>query len=331
MSLPRVVLLTTGGTIAGATDAASGPDSYTAGTIAGETLLAAAPGIRERADISVVPCLALDSKNMSPEDWTTIARTARAALEREDVAGLVVTHGTDTLEETALFLDLVLPTTKPVVITGAMRPSDAVSADGPANLLDALRVAIDPASAGRGVLIVFSEYILPARGTGKAHATRLDAFAAKDGPAGTTRPTVRFFGLPAPRGEAHPLPDGELPRVDIVHMAAGISPEWLKTAIGLGARGVVLALTGNGSVPDAWAQPIRTLTASGIPVVRATRCGQGHVSHRSLDVELATLAAGRLSPAQARVALMLTLATTNGDSAATTVVFQSIAGQSDGL
>jgi L-asparaginase len=314
MSLPRIVLLTTGGTIAGAADAASGPDGYTAGIVAGEALLATVPGVRERADILIEPCLALDSRDMTPDDWLTIACAARAALEREDVSGVVVTHGTDTLEETALALELLLPAAKPVVITGAMRPADAVSPDGPANLLDALRVAIDPAARGRGALAVFAEHILPARGLRKAHAARLDAFAATDGPVGATRPEVRFFRPAAPRPEALPWPDGPLPQVDIVYVAAGTSPDWLDRVVEAGARGVVLALTGNGSVPDAWRETIRRVTLAGVPVVRASRCGAGFVGHRRLDVELGTVAAGRLAPAQARVALSLALAGQDPDA-----------------
>lgn len=308
MTLPRIVLLTTGGTIAGAADAASGPDDYTAGTIAGETLLASVPGVRERADIVVEPCLALDSRDMSPDDWITVARAARELIAREDVTGVVVTHGTDTLEETALALELLLPAAKPVVLTGAMRPADAVSPDGPANLLDAVRVAIDPSARGRGALVVFAEQILPARGVRKAHAGRLDAFAATDGAVGATRPEVRFFRPPAPRSEALPWPDTQLPRVEVVFVAAGTSPQWLDAACDMGARGIVLALTGNGSVPDAWREPIRRVTHAGVPVVRASRCGAGFVGHRRVDVELGTVAAGRLSPAQARVALSLAIA-----------------------
>ena len=308
MPLPRIALLTTGGTIAGAADAASGPDSYTAGNVAAEALLAAVPQARERADIVLEPCLALDSKNMTPDHWLAIAQSARNLIAREDVTGLVVTHGTDTLEETALFLELLLPAAKPVVLTGAMRPADAVSADGPANLLDAVRVAIDPAAHGRGTLVAFAEHILPARGLRKAHATSVDAFAALDGPVGSMRPDVRFFRPPAPRAELLPWPDADLPRVEIIQVAAGTSPDWLDAARGMGAKGIVLALPGNGSVPDAWREGIRTLTQQGVPVVRATRCGDGFVANRRLDVELGTLAAGRLSAAQARVALVLALA-----------------------
>lgn len=308
MTRTRIALLTTGGTIAGAADAASGPDGYTAGTVAAEALLAAVPGVHERADIAVEPCLALDSKNMTPEHWLSIAEAARTLIARADIAGLVVTHGTDTLEETALFLELLLPAAKPVVVTGAMRPADAVSADGPANLLDAVRIAIDPAAHGRGTLVAFAEHILPARGLRKAHATRIDAFAAQDGPVGSTRPEIRFFRPAAPRAELLPWPDADLPRVEIIQVAAGTSPDWLDAARNMGANGIVLALPGNGSVPDAWREPIRALTQSGVPVVRATRCGNGFVAHRRLDVELGTLAAGRLGPAQVRVALMLALA-----------------------
>lgn len=322
MKRPHIVLLTTGGTIGGAADASSGPDGYTAGVVAGDALIAALPGIRERAELRVEPCLALDSKDMQPDDWLTVARRALDLLAQDAVDGLVITHGTDTLEETALFLDLVLPDAKPVVITGAMRPSDAISADGPANLLDAIRVAIDPASAGRGVLVAFSERILPACGVVKSHPTRLDAFDATDGAIGATRPDVRFRSPPAGREAALSLPDGELPTVHIVHLAAGTPPALMQAAVELGARGLVLAMTGNGSVPAAWEAPIRALVREGVSIVRASRCGTGFVGARKRDVELGTWAAGRLSPAGARVALMLALA--SGGDAATT--FRRIAG-----
>lgn len=308
MSLPRIALLTTGGTIAGSSDATSGPGEYTAGALAGETLLDAVSGILERADIRVEPCLAIDSKNMTPDDWTHIANDARAILERADIDGLVIAHGTDTLEETALYLELVLPAAKPVVLTGAMRPADAISADGPANLLDAVRVAIDPSASGRSALVVFHEQILPARGLRKSHALQLGAFSATDGPVGATRPEIRFFRSPAPRAEALPWPDAPLPRIDILSVSAGTTPEWLEAVTRFGARGLVLSLPGNGSVPDVWHDPIRQLTRSGLPVIRASRCHAGFIGPRGLDLELGTFPAGRLSPAQARVALMLALA-----------------------
>lgn len=313
MSLPRIVLLTTGGTIAGASDTTSGPGEYTAGALAGETLLDAVPGILERADIHVEPCLAIDSKNMTPNDWMRIANDAREILERADIDGLVIAHGTDTLEETALYLELVLPAAKPVVLTGAMRPADAISADGPANLLDAVRVAIDPSAHGRGVLIVFHEQILPARGLRKSHALRLDAFSATDGPVGVTRPEIRFFVPPAPRAAVLPWPDAPLPQIEILSVSAGTSPEWLGAATHFGARGLVLALPGNGSVPEVWHDPIRQLTLSGLPVIRASRCHAGFITPRGLDLELGTFPTGCLSPAQARVALMLALASGNAE------------------
>ena len=308
MSLPRIALLTTGGTIAGASTPTSGADEYTAGALTGETLLNAVPGILEHAEIHVESCLALDSKNMTPDHWAHIAHDARALLERADIDGLVITHGTDTLEETALYLELVLPAATPIVLTGAMRPADAISADGPANLLDAVRVAIAPSAHGRGVLVVFHEHILPARGLRKSHALQLDAFSATDGPIGTTRPELRFFQPSAPRAAVLPWPDAPLPHIDVLSVFAGTSPKWLEMATRAGARGLVLSLPGNGSVPDAWLDSIRQLTLGGLPVIRASRCHAGFIDTRGLDLELGTYPAGRLSPTQARVALMLTLA-----------------------
>ena len=308
MSLPRIALLTTGGTIAGASTPTSASDEYTAGTLTGETLLDAVPGILEQAQIHVEPCLALDSKNMTPDHWAHIAHAARALLERPDIDGVVITHGTDTLEETALYLELVLPAAKPIVLTGAMRPADAISADGPANLLDAVRLAIAPSAHGHGVLVVFHEHILPARGLRKSHALQLDAFSATDGPVGTTRPAIRFFQPPAPRAAVLPWPDGPLPHVDILPVSVGTSPQWLELATRAGARGLVLSLPGNGNVPDAWYEPIRQLGREGLPIIRASRCHAGFIDARGLDVDLGTHPAGRLSPTQARVALMLALA-----------------------
>lgn len=321
MTPPRIVLLTTGGTIAGVSDPASGSEAYTAGVLDGNAIAAAIPDLADIATLEVQPCLSIDSRNATPDDWLTIANDALTVLARKDVDGLVITHGTDTLEETALFLDLVLPTGKPVVITGAMRPATAISADGPGNLRDALRVAGLPDSAGRGVLVVFNEKILPARGLRKTHATHIDAFDAADGPVGSARPDdPRYVADPAAHNAKLPIP-ASLPLVLILQLGAGTPPELADAAAGLGARGLVLALTGNGSVPAAWEEKVAELTGNGVAVVRTTRCAEGFIAPRSDDA-LGCWPAGVLPPSQARVALMLAL--TQGDAAES--VFRRIAG-----
>ena len=321
MTPPRIVLLTTGGTIAGVSDSGTA-EAYTAGVLDGTAIAAAIPDLASLVTLEVQPCLSIDSRDATPADWLSMARAARAVLAREEVAGLVISHGTDTLEESALFLDAVLPAGKPVVMTGAMRPATAISADGPANLRDALRVAALPASAGHGVLVVFNEQILAASGLRKAHATHINAFANQDGPLGTTRPGApRYFAPPPPHAEALPLPE-TLPQVCILHAGAGSSPELATAAVGLGASGLVLALSGNGSVPAAWEKTLQALSAQGIALVRGTRCAQGFIAARDDDERCGSWPAGRLSAAQARVALMLAL--TQG--AAARQVFSRMAG-----
>ena len=312
---PNLVLITTGGTIAGRATAPDQTTGYEAGALDAADLLGAIPGHDALARIDVSPLLAIDSKDMTPVHWLQMARAVAAHLARPDCDGVVLTHGTDTLEETAWFLHLVLPPGKPVVITGAMRPASALSADGPMNLYQALRVAVSPESHGKGVLVVMNDQIFAGAEVTKTDTHALDAITAPvTGALGAAAP-VRYWRKPdltsAGMVPIHTLAAlTELPRVDILYVAAGSDPDLLMGAGERQAGGVVLALPGDGSLPAAWHGAAREATASGVRVVRASRTGRGFVSSETgSDETPALLASGKLSPTKARIGLMLELCT----------------------
>lgn len=314
--LPTIALLATGGTIAGAAASATQTSGYAIGGVDASALLDAVPQAGEVARVMPEQLLNIDSKDMTPALWLQIAARVRQLLAQPDVDGIVITHGTDTLEETATALDLLLPPGKPVVMTCAMRPSTALSADGPMNLYDAVRCAADSKAAGRGVMLCFGERILPALGLRKLDAHRLTAFDTTAGDLGTTRPAIRFFApAPARQFDTLQLPEalGDLPRVDIVYCAAGTPPDLIQAAMAAGAQGIVAVLPGNGSVPDAWIDSLAAAVAKGLVVVRASRCGQGAVFDAGLDARIGCVPAGLLSPGAARAAVMLALEEARSD------------------
>ncbi|NMG31405.1 asparaginase [Aromatoleum evansii] len=309
--MPTLALVATGGTIAGAAASATDTTGYTAGALGADALLAAVPPLADVAQIRAEQLFSLDSKDMRPAHWLTLGRRVRALLDGPAIDGIVITHGTDTLEETAAFLDLTLAAAKPVVLTAAMRPATALSADGPMNLYNAACVAAHPDSRGRGVLVSFGDAIYPARGVRKCETHRVDAFAGTNaGAIGQTDPLRYFTPPPAGGGARVELPPdlAELPRVDVLYVGAGTPPALVDVMIADGARGLVLALPGNGSLPDAWEAPLAAAVARGIAVIRASRAGMGPVGRKPLDDRLGTRAAGELPASQARVALMLALA-----------------------
>lgn len=305
--MTTIALLATGGTIAGAAASATDTQGYAAGSLGAQSLLDAVPDLRTIAQFRSEQVFNMDSKDMGPPHWLTLAARVRAHAADPAIDAILITHGTDTMEETAFFLDAVADTDKPVVLTGAMRPATALSADGPMNLLDAAGVCATPASRGRGVLQVFGKTVFRAGTLRKSHTDRLDAF---DGEicARIEGTTPRFLA-PAPvrHASAAALP-ATLPRVDILYPAAGAAPDLVDAVIALGAKGIVLALPGNGSLAAGWESAVTQAVAQGIPVVRASRCGHGPVSALAVDARCGSRAAGPLSPAAARVALMLELA-----------------------
>ncbi|MBS0507791.1 MAG: asparaginase [Proteobacteria bacterium] len=309
----KIVVLGTGGTIAGRSDVAGANVGYTAGQIGVEQLLAAIPGLQRAAGGSLVAeqIAQIDSKDMDFDVWARLAQRCAAHLADPLVAGIVITHGTDTLEETAWLLANVLDAAKPVVLTCAMRPATALVPDGPQNLLDAVALAAEPTA--RGVLMVAAGVVHGAREVAKVHPLRLDAFDSGDtGPLGWVEAgQVRWAHGRAPQA-AQPrhagllpvLGRGPWPRVEIVLSHAGsdgLLVDWLVQG---GVGGIVVAATGNGTLHQALEAALARAVAAGVAVRVASRCPQG----RMLDLHAAAWQdADGLSPVKARVSLMLEL------------------------
>jgi L-asparaginase len=314
---PRVILLATGGTIAGA-QAPAPRRGYRPAVLSIDALIAAAPGIRSLARLETEQVASIGSQDMGEEVWLALARRARAAQGDPAVAGVVVTHGTDTMEETAYFLDLVLGGAKPVVLVGAMRPATAISADGPMNLYNAVATAADPRAWGRGVLVVANDEIHFAREVSKTNTTLIGTFrSTQRGLAGlVSAGRIHFYGAPGrrrARAGAFTLPArGALPRVDIVYAHAGMGPELIEAAARAGARGIVVAGVGNGNLAAPALAAAAAAARSGVAVVRSSRTGGGIVE-RNVEVDddaNGLVAAVELNPQKARILLMLGLTRT---------------------
>ena len=309
---PAIALIATGGTIAGAAASATDTTGYAAGSLGAAELLAAVPQLGELAEIRAEQAFNLDSKDMGPGHWLQLARRAQALLDDPAIDGIVITHGTDTLEETAWFLHLVLHGDKPVVMTAAMRPATALSADGPMNLWEAVQVASSAAFRGPGVLVAVGGEVFGAADFAKCHTVRPAAFCApQGGPMGLAAPPARLRGghtAPAAllaRGTLDTV--RELPWVEVLHVSAGADPRLLDLLRDAGAAGVVLALPGNGSLPDAWLPAIARAAGAGLRLLRASRVAAGPVTERGRASPLP--AAGFRTALQARILLMLALAT----------------------
>jgi len=304
---PLVVILGTGGTIAGTAASATDTTGYRAGALGAQALVEAVPALgSHRLETEAVA--AIDSKDMDVATWQRLAQRVSHHLARSEVAGVVITHGTDTIEETAYFLHRVLAPTRPVVLTAAMRPASALSADGPANLFDAVGV-VECANA-RGVSVVFGGAVWHPVGLRKIHTLRTSAFEGGDGGpiARLEGGVVRQFrdwpeGAPLGLARVSTAP-GDWPRVDIVFNHVGADGRLVDAAVASGARGLVVAGTGHGTVARPVEEALQRARDAGIAVRRASRCAFGPVlPHSEADHE----AAGDLSPAQARVELQLAL------------------------
>ena len=306
-----LVILATGGTIAGSAAAATDNVGYRAATIGIEALLAAVPALRG-LPLEAEQVAQIDSKDMAFAVWQQLARRVDHHLARPEVAGVVVTHGTDTLEETAYFLQRVLAPTKPVVLTAAMRPATSLQADGPQNLLDAVTLAGLPGA--QGVVAVVAGSVHRASDLRKTHSYRLDAFGSGEaGALGRIEEGVlrRFRDWPdagtssAPLGLDRIAPDpARWPRVEIVVSHAGADGALIPALRALGTRGIVVAGTGNGTLHHRLEAALLAAQAQGLRVLRCTRCAEGAVIGQPPG---ALPSAGALTPVQARVELLLDL------------------------
>ena len=314
---PKITVLTTGGTIAAVGTDVGATTIYRLDE-SRDPLLDLMASLAAEADVKLEQFCHVASHDL---DLETVLRLARRIDELQSTGaadGIVVTHGTDTLEETAFVLSLVLSLAGPIVLTGAARPSSALSADGPLNLLNSIRVAASPQAAGRGVLTCMNDRIGAARHITKAHTSAADAFRSHEqGFLGAvTGSEVSFFAkVGASQGPQINLEAiGELPRVDIIYGHLGMDARMIEMAIQDGASGIVIAATGNGSMPAAVKPALTRARDAGIIVIRASRVGSGSVSAGPVDAECGTIPAGWFNPQKARLLLMLAMSRTGDRS-----------------
>ena len=314
----RLTVLATGGTIAGIAGSAIAKD-YRAGEIGIEDYLETVGGLGLEAELSGRQVANIDSADMGPEVWNALHPAILEALAEDDCAGVIVTHGTDTLEETAFLLDLTLPADKAVVVVGAMRPADAVGYDGLRNFANAVRVASDRNAAGRGVLVVMGDRIFAARDVRKVRTRGTEAFRGfpRESIGLVTPASLEWFGAPWRRdqGAAFSWKD-DLPDIAIVYVHADLRPDQVLRSLGENMRGIVLAGVGEGNMPARVREELARLARSGIPVVRASRTDEGLVDRESEDAANHFVAARALNPQKARILLQLLVAEGVTDPAA---------------
>ncbi len=328
-SRKHILILGTGGTIAGA--ASSGTSAiYASGAVGVEDLVRACGGVEKLAKLSYRSVLSKDSADMTLDDWRLIATEVTVALDDPLIDAVVITHGTDTMEETAFFLDLVIPKGKPVVLVGAMRPSTSLSPDGPMNLFDAIAVAAACESAQRGVLVVMNNEIFLARHVTKSHTGKLNTFLSPSfGPVGqVSYGNPRYFWSPEIAGpcfasvlyarDAFPFP-----LVTVWHCHAAADHSLAEMQIDSGRiKGLVMAGFGDGNIPASWRTLLKPARAKGIVIVRSTRVAGGLVTpdYNELDSTYGLICARSLNAQKARILLMLSLVQ-NKDLAAIQALF----------
>lgn len=320
--LPLVWVLSTGGTISGQGATSTSLAEYRSGALLGEQLVAGVPEIKQVASVKVEQIVNVGSTDITIANWLTIANRINDIF-RDDpkVAGVVVTHGTNTLEETAYFLNLTVKSDRPVVMVGSMRPASAISADGPLNLLNAIRTAVSPEARGKGVLTVLNDEINGARDVTKTNTYRVETFRAPElGLLGYVdadkvsfyRSSTRRHTL---RSEFDVSQIKDLPKVDIVYSYVQPSPAMAKALVADGARGIVFAGTGAGLLSTSERNALSPFLESPPEVrpvlVRSNRTGNGRVVAQERYDEMGMIPADTLNPQKARILLMLALTRTH--------------------
>ena len=312
--LPAVTIIATGGTIAG--EAASSVQAgYTSGQVGVDALIKAVPTLNKLAQVKGEQISNVGSQDMSDEIWLKLAKRINELAKSPDVSGIAITHGTDTMEETAYFLHLVVKTKKPVVLTGSMRPSSALSADGPLNIFNAVAVAADPNAAGRGVMVVLNDQIHSAHDMTKTNTTSVETFMSPfRGLIGSSHfGENQYFRGPFAKNTTSSefSVDGvsSLPRVDILYVYEDMPGDIVEAMVKAGAQGIVVAGVGNGNMPKAVMDALAAAVKKGVVVVRGSRVPLGYVG-RNVEVDddkLNFVAAEELNPPKARVLLRLAL------------------------
>ena len=317
-SLPNIVVLATGGTIAGAA-ASDVQAGYTSGQVGVEQLLNAVPQAKKLANMRGEQISNIGSQDMNDSVWIRLATRINELVAMPDVNGVVITHGTDTIEETAYFLNLVVKSRKPVVLTASMRPSTALSADGPLNFYNAVAVAANPQAAGRGVLVVVNDWVHGASSLTKTSTTAVQTFLS---PVRGLIATVAYGDVEwyrQPVGKNTTTSDFSvdkntvLPRVDIIMAYENMDGALIDAAVAAGAKGIVIAGVGNGNLTAAALKAAEAQAKKGIVVVRSTRVATGMVG-RNVEVnddKTGTIASLELNPQKARVLVRLALLKTS--------------------
>ena len=323
-TLPRIKVLATGGTIAGA-QATQADAGYKSGAFSIGDLLKAVPQMTNLAVLSGEQVANIGSQTMNHEVWLKLAARINDVLKGDETDGVVITHGTDTMEETGYFLSLVVKSDKPVVLVGSMRPATAISADGPINLYNGVALAANPAARGRGPLVVLNDTIHYAREAQKTHTTRMDTFVSPNrGIAGMMNTGKAFFysantarHTTGSEFTIDGLTPAVLPRVEIVYSYANLGGDLVEVMVAKGAKGIVLAGVGDGNTTDAALAALQRAAGQGVAVVRCSRTGSGVVD-RNVEVNddrLGFIAGMELNPQKARILLMLGLTITSDPKA----------------
>ncbi|MEO1220538.1 MAG: asparaginase [Pseudomonadota bacterium] len=309
---PRLLVLGTGGTIAGSASSATG-GSYAAGELTLEAMLGDVAGLGLEAQLIAKPIAQIGSQDMGWPVWDALHKEIAVAQADPEIDGILITHGTDTAEETAYLLDLTLAAAKPVVLVGAMRPAGAVGSDGMRNFANAVRVASDMDASGRGPLLVMGDTVFAAKDVRKAATANIDAFKGYPrGPVARVTPSsLDWFGGATRMGDParYSWPDA-LPRVAILTAGAGMDEKPVEALLGIGCKGIVLAGMGQGNAPKCMLDALSRAVKDGVPIVRSARVDEGLVDRNvEVDDDAYGFVAGRaLGPAKARILLMVLIA-----------------------
>lgn len=315
---PNIYILATGGTIAG-TGASTTGTSYTAGQVAINELISAVPEIKQIANVTGEQIVKIGSQDMMDEVWLKLANYLNTLLNRKDVDGVVITHGTDTMEETAFFLNLTVKSNKPVILTGAMRPATSLSADGPLNLYNAVVAAAAPQSMKKGILIVMNGIILGAHSAVKMNTIDVQAFQAPNsGPLGYVfNGKANYNQVPTKLHTTQSIFDvtglTALPKVGIVYSYSNVEPDVLNALINNNYKGIIHAGVGNGNIHKNLFDQLVNARKEGIQIVRSSRVPTGPTTLEAEvdDAQYQFIASQELNPQKARILLMLALTKTN--------------------
>ncbi len=312
MAFPKLLVLGTGGTIAGAARSATGK-SYGAGEVAIDAIVSEVARLGLDVELVAKTIARIGSQDIGWDQWDALHREIAAAQGDDSIAGIIVTHGTDTAEETAYLLDLTLAAGKPVVLVGAMRPTDAVGSDGMRNFANAVQVARDDRAAHRGVMVVMGDAVFAAPDVRKAATSNINAFRGfPRGPIALATPSsIDWFAPPHREGSSARFAWPEaLPRVAILTAGAGMDAKPVEALLGIGCKGIVIAGMGQGNAPRVVLDALADAVRSGVPVVRSTRVDEGLVD-RNVEVDddaNGFVASRALGPAKARMLLMMLIA-----------------------